>query len=101
MSRSIADFSESFTLSAQWKRYVGVIKSTINDDGGTLSFRIPQSGATVYLNNVKLEKANQNLISTQKNGIFKENNIDEENFNTNVKFRKSSSNIEATGFIEK
>ena len=66
-----------------------------------MSFRIQQSGATVYLNNVKLEKANQNLISTQKNGIFKENNIDEENFNTNVKFRKSSSNIEATSFIEK
>ncbi len=58
MSRSIADFSPTFTLTTEWKRYYGQITSTATPGGGTLSFRINQSGATVYITNVKLEKGN-------------------------------------------
>lgn len=56
MSRSIADFSPTFTLTTQWKRYSGKITSTATPGGGTLSFRIHQSGATVYITQIKLEK---------------------------------------------
>lgn len=56
MSRSIADFSPTFTLTTQWKRYSGKITSTATPGGGTLSFRINQSGATVYITQIKLEK---------------------------------------------
>ena len=56
MSRSIADFSPSFTLSTNWKRYSGKITSTSTPNGGTLSFRIHQSGATVYITRIKVEE---------------------------------------------
>jgi hypothetical protein len=56
MSRSIADFSPTFTLTTQWKRYSGKITSTATPSGGTLSFRVNQSGATVYITQIKLEK---------------------------------------------
>lgn len=56
MSRSIADFSPTFTLTTRWKRYSGKITSTATPGGGTLSFRINQSGATVYITQIKLEK---------------------------------------------
>ena len=56
MSRSIADFSPTFTLTTNWKRYSGQITSTATPGGGTLSFRIIQSGATIYITQIKLEK---------------------------------------------
>ena len=56
MSRSVADFSPTFTLTTQWKRYSGKITSTATPGGGTLSFRINQSGATIYITQIKLEK---------------------------------------------
>lgn len=101
MSRSIADFSENFTLTTEWQKYTGTIASTATPNGGTLSFRIIPSGVTVYLANVKIEEANQNLISIKKEGIINENNIDEISFNNNAKFLKNSSNIIGNIFIEK
>ena len=58
MSRSIADFSQTFTLTTDWKRYRGQITSTATPGGGTLSFRINSSSATVYITQIKLEKGN-------------------------------------------
>jgi len=101
MSRSIADFTDKFTLSTKWKRYTGTITVTSTSTGGTLSFRINQSGATVYILGVKLEEANKNLISATKQGELLENNIDEIEYLTISKFKKESSNIIAKDFIEK
>ena len=56
MSRSIADFSPTFTLTTNWKRYNGRITSTATPNGGTLSFRIHDSGATVYITQIKVEE---------------------------------------------
>ena len=56
MSRSIADFSPTFTLTTNWKKYNGKITSTTTPNGGTLSFRIHQSGATVYITQIKVEE---------------------------------------------
>ena len=55
MSRSLGDFSSNFTLTTSWKKYVGIINSTVTADGGTLSFRIVSANAEVYLTNIKLE----------------------------------------------
>lgn len=55
MSRSIANFTSNFTLTTEWKKYTGVITSSETASGGTLSFRIVSSTATVYIANVKLE----------------------------------------------
>jgi len=56
MSRSIADFSPTFALTTNWKRYNGRITSTATPNGGTLSFRIHDSGATVYITQIKVEE---------------------------------------------
>lgn len=102
MSRSIADFSENFTLTTEWKKYVGTIKSTTTVSDGTLSFRIVSSSGTVYINNIKLELANPDLIKVNKNGIVNENNIDEINFNSiNAQFKKISNDIIGNVIIEK
>ena len=55
MSRSIADFSQSFTLTTNWKYYTGTIKITNTSNGGTLSIRVNQASRNVYIANLKLE----------------------------------------------
>ena len=55
MSRSIANFTSSFTLTTEWKRYSGQIVSTADASNGTLSFRIHNSGVVVYITQIKLE----------------------------------------------
>lgn len=55
LSRSLIDFSPTFTLTTDWKRYTGTIKTTGTATGGTLSIRVHQANAPVYLANIKLE----------------------------------------------
>jgi hypothetical protein len=55
MSRSIADFTPTFTLTTNWNYYSGQITSTATAEGGTLSFRIKSTTAEVYITNIKLE----------------------------------------------
>lgn len=55
MSRSLANVSETFSLSEDWKRYIGTITCTETTSGGTLSFRIHQANAVVYITQIKLE----------------------------------------------
>lgn len=55
MSRSIANFSPTFNLTTEWRRYTGVINSTVTVSGGTLSFRVLTAG-TVYITGITLEK---------------------------------------------
>ena len=55
MSRSLANVSETFSLSEDWKRYTGTITCTETVSGGTLSFRIYQANAVVYITQIKLE----------------------------------------------
>ena len=55
MSRSIADFSPTFNLNTEWRRYTGIINCTGTTSGGTLSFRLLTAG-TVYITNITLEK---------------------------------------------
>ena len=54
-SRSIGDFTNSFTLTTEWKKYVGQITVTGISDKGTLSLRFHTAG-TYYIADVKLEK---------------------------------------------
>ena len=51
MSRSIADFSQSFTLTTNWKYYTGTIKITNTSNGCTLSIRVNQASRNVYIAN--------------------------------------------------
>ena len=62
MSRSIANFSQTFTLSTSWKRYEGVINSTVTATNGTLSFRIHDANATVFITQIKLELGNKATV---------------------------------------
>ena len=57
MSRSTAggNFTEDFTLTTEWKKYVGIITSTGTTSTGTLSFKIVTDNCIVYLAQVKLE----------------------------------------------
>ena len=55
MSRSISDFSQNFTLTKDWEKYIGTINSTLTATGGTLSIKL-LSAATVYIKFIKLEK---------------------------------------------
>lgn len=55
MSRSVADYSERFNLSENWKKYTGIITCTTTNSGGTLSFRINQANVIVYITQIKLE----------------------------------------------
>lgn len=55
MSRSVADFTSSFTLTTEWKRYTGSIISTETATTGTLSFQVNTKKCDVYLTQVKLE----------------------------------------------
>lgn len=54
-SRSIADFSQTFTLSTNWKYYSGIITTTQTSVSGTLSIRINQASRVVYIANIKVE----------------------------------------------
>ena len=64
MSRSLADFSPTFNLTTEWKRYTGVINNTSsNTTGGTLSFRLLTAG-TVYITGVTLERGNAAISTT-------------------------------------
>lgn len=99
-SRSIANFAPNFNLTTSWKKYYGIITSTVTTNSGTLSIDY-QTSTNYYITDIKLEEANQNLISILKNGITKENWIDENNFNNNAKFLKESSVVVGNNFIEK
>lgn len=54
-SRSIADFSPTFTLDTKWKHYSGIITTTGTSTTGTLSIRINQASRVVYIANIKVE----------------------------------------------
>ena len=54
MSRSLADFAPTFTLTTGWKKYTGVITLTGTSSGGTLSFRTLYA-ADYYITQIKLE----------------------------------------------
>lgn len=60
-SRSIVDFSEKFTLTTEWHRYIGEITLTAPNAAGTLSFRVNTSGKTVYITNISLIKGECDL----------------------------------------
>lgn len=60
-SRSIVDFSEKFTLTTEWHRYIGEITLTATNAVGTLSFRVNTSGKTVYITNISLIKGECDL----------------------------------------
>ena len=55
LSRSIVDFTDKFSLTGEWKRYVGHIKVTSSSNSGTLSVRLNSVGI-VYIANIKLER---------------------------------------------
>ncbi|MGM9544032.1 MAG: LamG domain-containing protein [Romboutsia timonensis] len=55
LSRSISDFTNKFSLTSEWKRYVGHIKVTSSSNAGTLSVRLNIAG-TVCIADVKLER---------------------------------------------
>lgn len=55
MSRSVADFTSSFILTTEWKRYIGSIISTETKTNGTLSFQVDTTNCDIYLTQVKLE----------------------------------------------
>lgn len=57
-SRSIADFSKTFNLIKEWRRYIGYIKIWSTNSAGTLSIRIRSANKTIYIKDVKLEKGN-------------------------------------------
>lgn len=54
MSRSLGDFSPTFTLTTNWRKYSGTITLTTTSSGGTLSFRT-LSSADYYITQIKLE----------------------------------------------
>lgn len=54
MSRSLADFTPTFTLTTDWKRYSGVITLSGTATGGTLSFRT-LTNVDYYITQIKLE----------------------------------------------
>lgn len=54
-SRSLRDFSPTFTLDTNWKYYSGIITTTETSAGGTLSIRIKQASRVVYIANIKVE----------------------------------------------
>lgn len=55
LSRSISDFTDKFSLTGEWKRYVGHIKVTSSSNTGTLSVRLNIAG-TVCIADIKLER---------------------------------------------
>ena len=55
MSRSIANFSPTFNLTTEWRRFTGIINCTTTAEGGTLSFRMLSAG-TAYITGITLEK---------------------------------------------
>ena len=56
LSRSLVDFGGLHSLSTNWVRYSGVIKSTATVDGGTLSITTDNTSSTVTIALVKLEE---------------------------------------------
>lgn len=54
-SRSLRDFSPTFTLDTNWKYYSGIITTTGTATDGTLSIRINQASRVVYIVNIKVE----------------------------------------------
>lgn len=54
-SRSIINFTDNFTLTTKWQRYVGHITTTASVTNGTLSIRIVTANRTIYITDVKLE----------------------------------------------
>ena len=95
----MVDNGPAFSITTDWKQHYGLITSTATPGGGTLSLTCAGTN-TYYISNIKLELADQNLISIL-NGITKENWLDQINFTSNASFLKTSSNIIANDFIEK
>lgn len=56
LSRSLVDFGGLHSLSTNWVRYSGVIKSTATVDGGTLSITTDNTSSTVTIALIKLEE---------------------------------------------
>lgn len=86
MSRSILDFSEKFTLTTEWRRYVGHITNTTSATDGTLSFRIHLANKTVYITNVKLSRGTED---TNWNPNASDELYDELGFNDLVVYDES------------
>lgn len=86
MSRSVLDFSEKFTLTTKWRRYVGHITNTASATDGTLSFRIHLANKTVYITNVKLSKGTED---TNWNPNASDELYDELGFNDLVVYDES------------
>lgn len=92
-SRSIADFSKTFNLIKEWRRYVGYIKIWGTNSAGTLSIRIHPANKTIYIKDVKLEKGN-NVTNWCPN---KDDELcDELGFNDNIIYDESGYNHNAT-----
>ena len=85
-SRSIADFSKTFNLIKEWRRYVGYIKIWGISSEGTLSIRIHSANKTIYIKDVKLEKGNNvtNWCPNKDDELY-----DELGFNNNVIYDES------------
>ena len=91
--RSIADFSKTFNLIKEWRRYVGYIKIWGITSTGTLSIRIHSANKTIYIKDVKLEKGNNvtNWCPNKDDELY-----DELGFNNNVIYDESGYNHNAT-----
>lgn len=92
-SRSIADFSKTFNLIKEWRRYVGYIKIWGTNSAGTLSIRIHSANKTIYIKDVKLEKGNNvtNWCPNKDDELY-----DELGFNDNIIYDESGYNHNAT-----
>ena len=86
MSRSVLDFSEKFTLTTEWRRYVGHITNTTSATDGTLSFRIHLANKTVYITNIKLSRGTED---TNWNPNASDELYDELGFNDLVVYDES------------
>ena len=92
-SRSIADFSKTFNLIKEWRRYVGYIKIWGISSAGTLSIRIHSANKTIYIKDVKLEKGNNvtNWCPNKDDELY-----NELGFNDNIIYDESGYNHNAT-----
>lgn len=58
-STSTGNYTENFTLTTEWKKYVGTITSTATTSTGTLAFKIITNDCIVYITQIKLENGDK------------------------------------------